>query len=339
MSKKEVTLASIAQKAGCSRSTVSRALSGYQWTSDATATRIRAIARDLGYVPDARLSELMTHLRKDRKPSDRPPLALLTPRAVGPNALIYKGGLNPINGVLQRADELGYSLERYDLLDSGLTPSRLSQIWWNRGIKGVIVHSLGSPCSLLGFKWELFSWIAMGYTLHEPDLHRVVINYQKLVCQALSKLLDSGFRRIGFFLPPSLDENTFFHYRSAWLGYRDFINAKQRMPLLLNDLNDKRRFLEWLARHRPEILVVPGKVTARAIETFLRGRPPAAMPRLFLLSLDSPKDKNGGIYQDGVKVGMEAVNYLVQLIQGQEKGIPTSQKTIMVSGDWVASSS
>jgi len=337
MAENKITLGMIARLAGVSRSTASRALSGHRWTSPETIRKVKKIADQLGYIPDAHLNKLMAHLRKSRQPVEKPSLALLSLRQRGEKELASKGRRNNANGVLQRARELGYTLEFFDLFDSGLTPKRLSQIWWNRGINGIIIHSLNKPSKLEGFDWDLFSWVTMGYSLREPELHRIVINYQKLVWLGITKALEARGQRIGFFLPSSLDENTLFHYRSAWLGYHNYAGEGKLLPLFLGNLQEREAFGVWLRKYKPEIVLVPGGRTELAARSFFQSElsPRQKRPMILNLSLDSPESENDGIYQDAVEVGTEAVNYLVQLIHSDEKGIPRSPKAIMVSGVWV----
>lgn len=177
----------------------------------------------------------------------------------------------------------------------------------------------------------------MGYSLRVPELHRVVIDYQKLTWLAISRALEAGGERIGLFVPSHLDENTFFHYRSAWAGYRDIAGGKHLLPLYSGALEDGAPFVAWLERWRPGILLVPGGRTELAVRSHLEGHTRSKLwpIRLLNLSLNSPQSGNGGIYQDAMEVGVEAINYLVQLIHSNEKGIPHSPRTIMLSGTWI----
>src|SRR5688500_9884134 len=57
---RRVTLAELARRSGVSKGTVSRALNGYPDVNAATRARIVALARQLGYEPDAPARSLRT---------------------------------------------------------------------------------------------------------------------------------------------------------------------------------------------------------------------------------------------------------------------------------------
>ena len=53
MTSERATIREVAEAAGVSRSTVSRALTGQGYVAPPVRDRVRAVARDLGYVADA----------------------------------------------------------------------------------------------------------------------------------------------------------------------------------------------------------------------------------------------------------------------------------------------
>lgn len=327
----KVSLEMIARRAGVSKATVSRALRNFHWTADATAQKVQQAAAELGYEPDARLTELMVHLRKRKQREDRPVLAMLHVQKQA-YELKSKGGRNNATGALHQAEKLGYTLEMFNLYEPGMTPKRLSQIWWNRGIAGVIVHPLETPQALVGFQWSLFSWVTLNYTMQEPLLHRVVIDYQQVVWLGMEQAFTAGCKRVGMLLPPRLDERTRHHYRSAYLGYRDLAGARRVLPLLLSDGSDAGRVSSWIARYRPDAILVPGHRSSLNLQRDLSKDPASRSLRIINLSVEGEGEQ--GIYQDSFEVGAEALRHLVQLIHNGEKGIPAIPKAILIPGSW-----
>ena len=73
-----VTLRDIAEKAGVSRMTVSLALRGSPQVSKELQARVRQIAEEMGYQPNARVSRAMAELAKSRHVQADERLAFLT---------------------------------------------------------------------------------------------------------------------------------------------------------------------------------------------------------------------------------------------------------------------
>ncbi len=331
-----VTLELIAKEAGVSVSTVSRALQNHHWVSPATKLRIQQIAQRLGYTPDARLSELMGHLRSRKVKSDQPALAVLTTFPGMPDQQ-FKSGRNPIAGILKQAKALGYRIEVFATQEPGMTTRRLSSIIWNRGIKGVIVYPLESPGSITGFRWELFSPVVIGYSLREPALHRVVIDYHQSTHLCLSRALESGSRKIGLVLPEGIDQRTNHLYRSAYLGFQNLAGKEKVGPMLVCDFRDREPFRIWLKENRFDSVVTPGDISLKRLAGWLEElRLPGKPPRLLNLSLASPTGSGAGVYQDTMETGMEAVRYVVQLIHSRETGVPQRPRLISIAGVWTA---
>jgi len=329
-----VTLEAIAARAGLSISTVSRALKDHHWVSAATKRRVREIALELGYTPDARLSELMAHLRTRKVKSDQPALALVTSQP-GPLDLAFKEGRNPAVGIFNTASALGYRIEPFALAERGMTARRLSQIIWSRGIKGVIVHPLGQPGEIPGFRWELFSSVVIGYSLRQPALHRVVIDYHQSTQLGLAKALALGSGKIGLLLPAGIDSRTNHIYRSAYLGFQDREGQEKVGPFLVSDFKSRAAFARWVAAHGFDTVVTTGERAARQVREWIGKLPAGKRPKVVNLSLSAPSGDGPGVYQDTLETGAEAVRYVVQLLHSRETGIPARPKLISIAGVWV----
>jgi len=97
------TLADVARKAGVSKSTASRALSGHGSVSLATKKRVAAIAKEMGFVPSSAAESLATGRSKN--------IALLTPFV---NRWFYSEVIDGVEAALIGA---GYDLTLYRLTD------------------------------------------------------------------------------------------------------------------------------------------------------------------------------------------------------------------------------
>ncbi len=128
-----VRLADIAQEAGVSKATVSRALRGDPKISELTAQRIRTIADRQGYRPDPLLKALTEMRWKHRKQESAVAFLLEGDGAkeIHPNQELWKG-------FSQQANRLGFAAELH-CLDDYPNYQSLSRVLYNRGIQGVAI--------------------------------------------------------------------------------------------------------------------------------------------------------------------------------------------------------
>lgn len=328
-----VSLDMLAKRAGVSKATVSRALNNRSRISPDTKERILKLAEEMGYIPDARLTELMHHLRRRKQGRDKPVLALLYSSVEG---LDYsaKGGRNVINGIVQRIHDIGYTLDYFNLKSDEMTPARISQIMWNRGIEGVLVHPLERPHELNGLHWHKFCWVAVGYSILGPLMNRVAIDYKQVVWMAVTKCLEDKRRRIGLFTTPNLNERTMHHYRCSWLGYRDLV-PDQLSPFLICSFDEEEKIRTWITEQKLDTVLAPGDGTTERITQVIDTM--GLQIKVVNLSVSNPEQCAEGVYLDDIELGKMAVDFLVQQIQTKQKGLPQYPKTIMVSGVWINS--
>ena len=77
---KTATMQQVADRAGVAVSTVSYALKNHPKIPEATRERIQALARRMGYRPDAYVSTLMARLHNKRRQSEQAVLGVLMAR-------------------------------------------------------------------------------------------------------------------------------------------------------------------------------------------------------------------------------------------------------------------
>src|SRR5690606_18960558 len=124
MSQKRVAITDVAQAAGVSKMTVSRALRGERGIAAATRERIQVLAEKLGYRPDPAVSELMGRLRKSRI-AGLEPIAWLTSYDTIGGWRTNPGTSEMYRGAADQARKLGFRLEEFSLNTPGMTPKRL----------------------------------------------------------------------------------------------------------------------------------------------------------------------------------------------------------------------
>src|SRR6188768_3313209 len=166
----------LAKQAGISPSAVSLALRDSPRISTKTKALVRRLAQAAGYTPDARIVDLMRHLRKPRAVREQASFAVISfydsPRPWERSRHLTK----IYDGMQRRAGELGYRLEPLWLHAPAMTDRRFSDILAARGIDGLL--SFGSPDFLQEFPADLraYATVTVGLSISTP-LHRVTSHF------------------------------------------------------------------------------------------------------------------------------------------------------------------
>lgn len=338
-SSKAVTLRDIAKHAGVSICTVSLSLRNAARIPVATRRRIQKIARELGYRPNAMVSTLMARIHTRRTSAESPVLGLIIEERSYERYDTIPFYQDLLVGARDRAFQFGYQLERFSLRPGRAHARVLGRALHARNIRGVIVAPLieGRECLL---RFDGLAACALGYTLHKPDLHRVVPNYGQGMRLAWDKLLALGYRRPGYV--ESAGGMVGRHY----VPYASFL-AEQALhpevaalpPLLfprwsaahIDECIDEcmELFMAWYRRHRPDVLLFPPWGLLKRLGEAIRIPEDAGV----ILT-----DKEPGwclVHQGGRDIGAGAVDLVVAQIHRNETGVPEKAKLVAISSEWV----
>lgn len=328
----------IAEAAGVSHTTVSLALRGNPRISAAVRRRVERAAAKAGYRRDARVAELMAHLRTLRLRPDASTLGFVTawPTREGwqdsPNHRRFHAG------VLARARELGYRVEDFWLREPGMTSRRMSSILRTRGIRGLILQSLPRAHGHLSLEWRHFAAVAKGLTITRPRLHRVTSSHFEDMRLVVHHLRRHGYRRPGLVLDADLDARTDQAWTAAYLLDQQQRPARERIPALVLDSDrEAQTFDRWCAHHRPDAILF----SRLPVPAWLAERGTRVPDDVGLVHLDwSPEVAPlAGIDADAGAAGGAAVDLLVGQLHANECGIPSREKIVAVRGRWVPGAS
>lgn len=321
MQPESTSLRHIAERAGVSTMTVSRALRGLPKVSEKQRARIVKIAEEMGYRPDPKITQLMAHLRQGRAFAGTSNLAWLTPhddeRKSGD--MDYRQRL--LAGARRRAESLGYILDIISFHKDGLKPERCRRILESRGIQGVIISPLGSRDQHLEVPLNAFAVASIGFALETPRFHRVGENFFEDTQTALNRLAAQGCRRIGVVLSMDPKQHMVEHVVGAWAGWcvRERMSMPETLvctPLLEADVND------WYTREKPD-----GIVSNLNLQSWLPKK-----VKQFRVGLFSGEDGVPGVESDLESIGSAAVDMVVAQILRNETGAPQERKTMLLSG-------
>ena len=333
----KVSLQGIAERAGVHRATVSLALRNHPRIPAATCRRIQALAREMGYAPNAAVVELMTRVR--RHEAAAAPTATLgwlnayaSERAW--RTTPYMRGY--LAGARARAAERGYGLDELWLKADGMTARRMDGVLRARGIRGVLVPSPPERYGRIGLDWSQYAAVAIDHALFKPELDRVVVDYLGNAELALRKLWRGGCRRIGLWLGRYQDIVTRHLMTSGYLGWQARLPAKAaRLAPMLVDLTHEassRLFAAWVREQRPDgVVCIDGVVARYAQEAGLRVPGDLVLAHL---NLHEGCGVQTGVVQRHEELGAVAVDLLIgNLLQGRF-GEPAIRRETAIAGLW-----
>lgn len=325
------SLRSIADKAGLSLGAVSMAMRGDTSIPVKTRDRVLAIAKELGYQRNARVSELMTLLKKQSLGSGVETLALVQAEASTERA--EKPYLEEtITNVQRRAREKGYGVEVFEWGANGLNSGRFQQIIKARGIRGVLFGMHRDVTGAVPFDCDSFAAQVIGYSVVDPPMHRVVIDHYRNVRLVMAQLLARGYKRIGLTIRPETN------LRSRDLVSAGFIDMSRRLPLrnrilpLVED-PDTKRFTKWRNKHKLDAVIAVGGEWFNCLcpsgET-----DPEKLGVAFLDTAGSSAEGVAGVPYQNDKVAEVAVDQLISALQANEFGVPEYPRTIAMTCRW-----
>jgi len=254
---KRITLGELAEAAHLSRATVSMALRDLPEIAAATRARVQELAARMGYRPDPALSALASMRWQGRTPAPTGrKLALVTSMEPG-----RKWGV--VDGVVKAAARRGYGLETFDRHQFA-SGQALSRVLYHRGIRGVFVGLVVDGAPPLDLEWDLFSVVALSWPEHPCPFHSVATDMFAAVELSFRETRRHGYRRIGIAPFQSVPAVSYDPLRIAAARYvQSEVRPKsERIPPLTSRSNDRKAFLKWVARYRPDAVIAlsPGKI-------------------------------------------------------------------------------
>lgn len=324
-----VTQLDVALAAGVDVSTVSLALRNSSRISASTRDQIQQLAKKMGYQPDPMLSALSFYRTSLRDTGFQGALAYLTD-SINMEWKDLPHYREYYLGAHERAAELGYQLEHFSLRSKGMTESRMATILRSRGVRGVLVAPQFVSHEHLSFPWEHFSAVAFGYTMEEPQLHRVTSAHFYSTSLIMKRLITSGFRRIGFSFSPGHDKRIEHNFLAAY--YMELKMAGIESLPLHDETGPLEDLKRWIKRNRIEAII---SSNYGGLERFLEmGIPIPEKLSVLCPCLGISGDSTSGIYEGCHYVGQVALNYLVSMMHRGELGIPKTPERLLVEGKW-----
>jgi len=330
-----VTIKTIAVAAGVSNPTVSRALRNDPRISLATRERVQAIAKELGYRPDPAMSALVAYRQRVQPTGNYGKLAILNAWGLPEEKLMFYFK-QQLAGIRERATQLGYQTELFDVPVDVAGQKHLSRTLAARGIRGIVVGPVPLQRRELNLDWEGFSAVAVGYSLTSPALHYAANDHHLTMDTLYGQLKALGYRKIGFYNHINSERRNRHIYLATYLKclLLDGVSYDAAPPLLAG-AGVTTGVLNWLDKHQFDA-VIAGYFESQAL---LRDLAEAGriVPRdLGVAAIAVPMDDavTSGVRENLVHMGVLAVDQLhAQLIHG-ERGIPQRRHSVLVESGW-----
>jgi LacI family transcriptional regulator len=334
-----VSLRSIAEHLGVSVMTVSRALRARPEVAADTREKITLAAEKLGYRPDARMKELMAHIRSSDRPALSGTLAYLRGCAAAgqPTQNVETNRLH-LAGAKRRAEAAGYRLFVADLPFDGSHDARLHRVLRARGVGGVIIYPPEGLGLNLTFDTSGYSTVALGTTIATPAIHRVTGNERSAMLVCLREARLRGYRRPGLVMDRLADLNTDHEWLPAFLTHQHFLPRSSVVPVCTyRDWTEtpQREVIAWYRRHKPDIVLSTDADTLRWLRASGVSIPGDCGFMQLCLPEPVRRASPAGTVQNSEAVGALLVDKLIAQILRGEKGLPSLVVDSFVEASWV----
>ncbi|MGE9293053.1 MAG: LacI family DNA-binding transcriptional regulator [Puniceicoccales bacterium] len=335
---RRITIRDIAEVAQVHFTTVSMALRGNPRIPEKTRLRIRKIADEMGYRPDAMLSALSNYRINNSKRQHQATVAWIN--NYPERSDLMKIGLycQYLEGAQTRAEELGFRVEEFWLHQPDLTRERVTTILRTRNIRGVLV----APIVAVDTDFDLLPWdelaaVTFGHSLKSPMINRVIAHQYHSMSMILREVRALGYRRLGLAIDSEFDQRCDQNWQAAyWVDYHAQPLENRVEPFwYFSKKFDTSDFSTWLKTQNPEVILPMG----RQLLPHLRKLGYRVPEDIGVVHHDTtPDDFISGVDQNGLHTGKVALETLVAMLGRQEFGVPEIPQEIAIEGNWVPGS-
>ncbi|WOO41529.1 LacI family DNA-binding transcriptional regulator [Rubellicoccus peritrichatus] len=324
-----VSLRQVAEAAGVSRMTASRAFKEGASIKPEVRAKVLKVAQRLGYAPDKMVSELMTSFVKRRPIDYRETIAVVWwPERWNQvnQADSYTASIQ--QGIQRAAARHGCTVEEV-VLSPELPPRAIDRMLKARGIQGVILTPPQSADqSAPDLDWDELCVVRLGSSLRNPKFHCVQASHYKAMVHVLEKVSSLGYKRPCLLAQTDMGVRMQRAFAAAFMAWvEDGSNSIWHAESVYDS-----GLLEWLEEKRADVIV------ADCDEWYPVLKPQLGKYGFVSLAVKNPDDVIAGNYQNSVSVAESAVDLLMQARFRHETGIPAEPLLLLTTGSWVEGS-
>jgi LacI family transcriptional regulator len=335
-SKQPPTMRDIARRAAVSHATVSRALRDDPRITLAVRKRLQKLAARMGYRRDAKMAELMTHLRQGKSRAFQGTLAWITNLKATDSD--QRGMMEQFHAAATaRAEELGYRLDVFPGISHADAP-KLGRIFYSRGIKGVWASLFWKvDYSLWNWDWRRFAFIHHGAEPKQRITDVVDAEDRENIQRLFDELSARGYRRIGVAALRHLEKEALFELTSGRLRF-----ALRRPeypyfePCLVEALNSKgaTQISRWIKRHDVDCVVSRWRGMTEILKTIGYRVPQDIGLAYVTVRPTSSEGIMSGINVNAPLIAATAIETLTSAVEQRRFGLPDVPRQTLVPGKW-----
>ncbi|MFH1499801.1 MAG: LacI family DNA-binding transcriptional regulator [Verrucomicrobiota bacterium] len=322
-----VSLRHVAEAAGVSRMTVSRAFKPEASVEPGLRARVLAVAKSLGYEPDRMVTELMTSFVKRRPVKYRETFAALwwperwenlRNNARGFGAAIRRG----IDAGVQRH---GCGVEHL-VLSARVNVRTLMRMLEARGIGGLLITPPPAADTVApALDWRRFCAVSIGTSLRSPRSHRAQVSHYTDMVHVLETLRRRGYRRACLLLNEDLEERMHRAYGAAFQMWQT--DGAERIWRAASPA--RPGLSAWLKKMRPDVVIADTDVWRLSVPE------PWAGEAFVSLAVEYADGEVTGNHQNFARVAESAVDLLMQARLRHETGEPAEPLIMLTTGRWI----
>lgn len=336
MNSLRTTVRDIAARLGCSPNTVSLALKNDPRVKPSRAQLVRKVAEQMGYRPDPKLAQMMSHIATKGKRTFSKLGVLVGADFDRPDPWRAKRGVELgfdrfYEGMSRRMYELGYEFDCFWLGQPKMSAARVRQIILHRGIEGLIVFSYGSAPAVINFDFSGFAASVIGRGLAHPRLDACGANLHNDLDCVVRNALRLGYRRIGLALPEAAAARSLHCWEAAYQFYQSTLRPRDRLQVCVFDPGNAKPLLRWIRSEVPDCVI--GLATTYEV---LRSAGRADYRTLgFATLIAEPRlPEMAGINLPHHLIASKAVDVVVERLRSNRVGLPERPELTLFDGEW-----
>lgn len=330
--RENVTLRDLAQKAGVSLATVSRALRDDPVTATATREKVRKVADEMGYRPDPALQVLIERRWHGRRSGEGMNIGFI----YDSKSPLAETNRHEYRRFRESAASLGYTLIDEDLRSYKSTP-KLIQRMRAKGVTAVVFALIEEIAYDLDSICENFAAVSVNVSNWQPSCPVVMHDEFRGIERGWRRLKQHGYERIGVLFHDYPESYSMDQRMGAVLCRQHYTRpASARIPFLLyrRTGDEEKKIRKWIERNQPEVILSDDHEDLWMLE-----RMGYRIPQDFAyatINMWNP-DQVGiiaGYFRDNVALFNRGLKLINLMVRSGQTGASQGDLVEMVRGKW-----